>query len=265
MYTDIIFFNSSRKCTSFELQHGSRKWNTILILKKGAFHCQTEKLEYTARECEIAFFPENQFFHREVVEPISFYQIGFFVTAECPWCSALAAGILNLPHDHVQHIIEDLDLLQFIPNEEKNEIYCRILEQILLENYLYMPYDAPFNKQADPIISKAIRYINAHLSDSIQIPNIAKEVHLSNTGLIWKFRNKLHCTPSEMVHTLRMQHAKYLLLETNLPIQEIATHCGYSNQFYFSNVFRKHFHIAPGQFRIVIGRSAPAGKQDHKK
>ncbi len=254
MYTDVIFYNTSRNCTSFELRHGSRKWSTVLILKKGSFRCQIEDSEFVAREDEIVLFPGNLIFHREVLEPLSFHQLGFFVSAECPWLSAAVAGVLNLPHDHVRHIIEELDLLQFTPEEEVGEVYRRILEQILLENWLYRPHDAPFGKKADPIISKALRYINAHLSEVIRIPDIADAVHLSNTGLIWKFRNELHCTPSEMVFTLRMQHAKYLLLETNESIQEIATRCGYANQFYFSNAFRKRFHMAPGQFRVTIGR-----------
>lgn len=47
----------------------------------------------------------------------------------------------------------------------------------------------------------------------------------------------------------RMTRAKNMLLHTEFPLKTIAEAVGFKNVFYFSQVFRKHYDIPPGQFR----------------
>ncbi len=47
----------------------------------------------------------------------------------------------------------------------------------------------------------------------------------------------------------RMCMASELLFKTDLPIKEISRACGMENEYYFSRLFRKQFHTAPGRYR----------------
>jgi len=63
------------------------------------------------------------------------------------------------------------------------------------------------------------------------------------------------CTPSEFLIQIRMRHAKHLLLQGKKRINEIAILCGYNNAYYFSNAFKKVYHVPPSKYREKSGRS----------
>ncbi|MFK4168606.1 helix-turn-helix domain-containing protein [Paenibacillus lautus] len=48
---------------------------------------------------------------------------------------------------------------------------------------------------------------------------------------------------------LRMNHARRLLEETLLPVQDIATEVGYSNAISFGRMFKKLMGMSPGDYR----------------
>lgn len=252
MNINLVFYNTFSGRRDFEMKTGSRKWHAILILKEGCISFTINGREYTAGKDEIAFFPGNLFLTRRVLEPITFHQLAFFVTPEHPYFSSMQEGLLSLPKNHVHCLIETLDNLVYRSENHKTRIYCSLIDQIILENHLYRTEDAHQRPQLDATVYEALRYINTHLGEKISIPDIAAHVHLSNIGLIWKFRTLLGCTPSEMVLVLRMQYAKYLLLESHKSVKEVAALCGYSNPFYFSNVFQRYFHHPPSKYSDVF-------------
>ena len=49
----------------------------------------------------------------------------------------------------------------------------------------------------------------------------------------------------------RMTRAKNMLLNSEMPLKAIAEAVGIRNEFYFSQVFRKHYGLPPGQFRRI--------------
>ena len=63
------------------------------------------------------------------------------------------------------------------------------------------------------------------------------------------FKRAFGCSPRDMMLRLRIQHAKNLLLESNLSIKEIADRCGYQRQHEFARAFRQHTGAAPTSWR----------------
>ena len=63
------------------------------------------------------------------------------------------------------------------------------------------------------------------------------------------FKRAFGCSPRDMMLRLRIQHAKNLLLETNLSIKEIADRSGYQRQHEFARAFRQHTGVAPTVWR----------------
>jgi len=58
---------------------------------------------------------------------------------------------------------------------------------------------------------------------------------------------------SSYVNKARIEHAQRLLLDTSLPIIEIAALVGFEEQSYFSKVFKEKTNLSPGKYRKQAG------------
>lgn len=57
------------------------------------------------------------------------------------------------------------------------------------------------------------------------------------------------CAPKTVYMNARLSHAKTLLVNTRLPIAEIALRCGFRTPAHFATVFKSVCHSTPGSFR----------------
>ena len=79
---------------------------------------------------------------------------------------------------------------------------------------------------------------------------IADSLGLSDTYISKLFKASENISIANYINETRMDHAKRLLLETDLTIKEISERIGISNSQYFYVLFRKYFGASPAQFRI---------------
>lgn len=106
-------------------------------------------------------------------------------------------------------------------------------------------------KKKDEEMLRAEKRLRSCIAKEISITDLAKECSLSHVQLIRRFRAAFGCTPSEYMTTLRLDRARELLLQTDLPIKAVATECGFNNEYYFSNFFKKHTDLSPTAFRSM--------------
>lgn len=95
----------------------------------------------------------------------------------------------------------------------------------------------------------ALHTMRANIGSPLTIHTLAKDAHCSRQELQKLFRIYLGETPFEHFIKLRLNTAKEMLKNSDLPIKEIAQQCGYRSQLYFSTDFRKHFNSSPKEFR----------------
>lgn len=78
----------------------------------------------------------------------------------------------------------------------------------------------------------------------------AAQCHVTQTHFRRLFKAVTGLPPQQFLILQRLQSAAQLLLETPVrPVKTIAEACGIPNQFYFTRLFRKHFHVSPLEFR----------------
>ncbi|MBE6072656.1 MAG: helix-turn-helix domain-containing protein [Clostridium butyricum] len=99
------------------------------------------------------------------------------------------------------------------------------------------------------IESQAIRYMDLHYYDDIQITDVADYLGVHANYLTNIFKKKYHITPKQYLIDLKIRKAKKMLLETDYPIYIIASSVGYSDPLAFSKYFRKKTNLSPKQFR----------------
>lgn len=89
------------------------------------------------------------------------------------------------------------------------------------------------------------------------IQTYAAELNLSVTELREAVRRATGSTPQEVVLTARLNEAKTLLAESDLPIATIARQVGYDDPAYFSRLFSARVGQSPREFRRVGSIAGP--------
>lgn len=94
-------------------------------------------------------------------------------------------------------------------------------------------------------VEKATEYINNNYHNPISMENVAQNVNVSEKHLCRLFKKIKGTTPHKYLTETRMNIAKKLLKETDLPISEIAENVGFVSQFAFATAYKKHYGITP--------------------
>jgi len=98
-------------------------------------------------------------------------------------------------------------------------------------------------------VQEAVRYVDDHLHLSFGLREVAEHIHLHPSYLSARFKEQMHMTFSEYVVRRKLQKAKELLLQTNMPIAEISERLGYQTPRYFNKLFKEYEKCSPGQYR----------------
>lgn len=99
------------------------------------------------------------------------------------------------------------------------------------------------------IVREISHYVQKHISEPIQISEIAEALGNSVSYLCRTFKKETGQTLKEYINQTKLEEAKYLLLSTGKPIVDIAMELGYSSQAYFTTMFGKYVGKTPAQFR----------------
>lgn len=106
------------------------------------------------------------------------------------------------------------------------------------------------------IINKALNYINNNYDHNISLEDIASKLNLSKHYLCSVFKEEMGETTSSYINRLRIEKAKKLLLKKDYKIKEIFEEVGFSNQYYFSKVFKKITGMTISEYRAEKNESA---------
>jgi YesN/AraC family two-component response regulator len=98
-------------------------------------------------------------------------------------------------------------------------------------------------------LRRAVAFIDDHYSERIRLADVAAAAWLSPGYLSEILKAKLGKTFTDYLAEVRVQHSKDLLVRTAIPIAEIATRVGFSDQSHFTKVFTRVTGTSPARFR----------------
>ena len=114
----------------------------------------------------------------------------------------------------------------------------------------------------DEQVAQAMRYIWKNLSRSLPIQEIADHLGISHPTLGRLFRKHLRRSVSDEIMLARLDKAKQMLTFQKMPIQDIATACGFNTPNYFNNVFHKATGVTPRKFRMTADPATAISRPD---
>lgn len=99
------------------------------------------------------------------------------------------------------------------------------------------------------LITLAIEYISMNLSKKITVADMASYCMCSKSTLNHLFSGAMGMTIPEFISVQRVNRAKFLLANTDLSIEKIASRSGFSTGAYLSVVFKRLTDLTPSEYR----------------
>lgn len=235
-------FSGDRKFFINDSIYHVHKGNLVLI-EKGAIHRTTYSSDKT-HERMFIYLPEahlvelcNRYGKEEVL-------------------SCFAYPLMAIPQNRREYIE---DLLKKLENEYNNgDAYSELLikgylNELMIfilryQNYRDLTATAPMN-EADERMQQAARYILGRYKEQITLDEMAQFTSMSPSYFSKRFKEATGFGFKEYLLNVRIKNAAELLMDTKVPITEVAYSCGFNDSNYFGDVFKKIKGISPMKYR----------------
>ncbi|MBS6194063.1 MAG: helix-turn-helix transcriptional regulator [Clostridiales bacterium] len=204
----------------------------MMILLDGKYSHQYK----TAKEDGWEFF----WFHYNDCSPYSF--------ADCFWEKNLQ--VQRAPVEEVEHFFAELKELS-----KKHVMFSNMQNSQLLSEFFCkwavhnMKRQNSELTQKEEIANKARKYIQENFEAEVTVEKLSNICAVSKYYFIRIFADVVGMTPHQYLLSMRIGHAKLLLLSTSDTIREIGEKVGFDNASSFIAAFKKIVGVTPLVFR----------------
>ena len=138
--------------------------------------------------------------------------------------------------------------------ESESQLTAQIKTKIILLQFILEMWKKGFIIEYDTngritLEKEMVSYIQQNYTGKISLKEFGEQFHLSEKYISRYFKEHFHITLSQYVTYLRLEHAKQLLQDTDIPVTEVAMQSGYQNVSYFIRSFKKTYEISPLKYR----------------
>lgn len=192
--------------------------------------------------------PTDSFFMKISIRPELLQELTQSQLPHFQCCSALYSGV---KYEQLRYLIDELlgactfDMNNM--NAQKLSTLYKLCDHLIHSFLLSDKHALTGNsdERLDPVFS----YIEEHFSETVSLPDAARQIHVAPNSLSRLFKKNTGITFVQYVINVRLRHAVSDLTESQLSISDIALNNGFSTASQFNKVFRQHFHVAPGEYR----------------
>ncbi|HGV3233028.1 TPA: regulatory protein PocR [Escherichia coli] len=160
----------------------------------------------------------------------------------------------KVPEMDYSRVMASADLLKLIvENCLKKQLNFVVIKENKSQSDSVRQTRAP--NPHDNKMKKALRYIDAHLSDDLRLEDVASHVYLSPYYFSKLFKKYHGIGFNAWVNQQRMASARELLCHSDWSIASIARNLGFSQTSYFCKVFRQTYQVTPQVYRQQVSEN----------
>lgn len=115
---------------------------------------------------------------------------------------------------------------------------------------------APMKAADRTALNRARRYVAENLHRTVSSEELCAVACMSASKLVGLFKSVEHATPHEYARALRMERARALLAQTDLPLSAVSRLVGFQRQGSFSEAFKARYNVTPREYR-ALARKQP--------
>ncbi len=131
------------------------------------------------------------------------------------------------------------------------ESLCFWIEKIILEQSGTTRLELTSDLK-ESLSDKILVWMRKKFRESVTIADAAADVGASMSSIIHRLKEETDRTFNQHLTAMRISEAKRLLAYTDFSLGEICNSCGFSDQSYFTKVFKKHINLTPREFRTML-------------
>lgn len=127
----------------------------------------------------------------------------------------------------------------------------RYRSQLLFQEALYWMAKNNIQNRSDTDSGLQLTkdYIDQHYNESLPLDKLCRMAGLSLKYYSELFKKQYGVSVTEYIASVRMEHAKRLMMDPDLKLREIAHLVGYPDEFYFSRKFKKMVGASPSAYK----------------
>ncbi len=235
----------------------------LIYITKGKILCYTENSCSEVNSGEIVFFNTNTAHYTESVVKDTEYVYVFFKKPDnpieltnylsdflhknsCPYhifknSDSTTKALINILDSMIYEYNHNFKARDYAILSKKYEILT------LLYRNNYLEEEKLLNDNIKPILP-ILNYIEENFQNPIRLEDIGKVTNLHKNYVCRLFKKITKKTITDYITYIRICNAKELL-NSNIPIGEIAYKVGFSSQSYFNKVFKKHLFYTPLEYK----------------
>lgn len=242
----------------FELNSDTYPTWVLFALESGKFRYQIGKECGEANAGDLIYCPPGYTFHREMVMPLELHYIGFHFEGEpetnieslLPSFKAYAIDSKRLASDF--SYLRKLHIAVHPRSERRKQLILNDIWQLSCEVWdetHQLDELELVGHSEDTLMNKAADWLHRHAYTPFAMSELSDMLELSRVQFSRRFRRAFRTTPTDYVRNLRIRKAAELLRDTDMTLDQIASHCGYENGYYLSRVFTQTMGMRPSKFR----------------
>lgn len=157
--------------------------------------------------------------------------------------------------DTAKELCEQLiEIYEAKNDESESKITTQVRTKIILLQFILEMWKKGFVIENDTsgrntVEKEMVSYIQQNFTGKISLREFGEQFHLSEKYISRYFKEHFHITLSQYVTYLRLEHAKQLLQDTDIPVTDVAMQSGYQNVSYFIRNFQKAYAVSPLKYR----------------
>ncbi len=158
-------------------------------------------------------------------------------------------------NDTAKELCEQLiEIYEAKKDESESKITTQVRTKIILLQFILEMWKKGFVIENDTsgrntVEKEMVSYIQQNFTGKISLREFGEQFHLSEKYISRYFKEHFHITLSQYVTYLRLEHAKQLLQDTDIPVTDVAMQSGYQNVSYFIRSFQKAYAVSPLKYR----------------
>lgn len=129
------------------------------------------------------------------------------------------------------------------------ELLCGLFAALVAKKMVEVRGATTLTEQDIGRVAKAHEMVTENWQERLTVSSVAQRCGLNKAKLTRGFRELYSCTIPEALTERRLERARELLAQSDLPVSSIAYRCGYANNASFTRAFVRRFGATPTEIR----------------